>query len=171
MDRTGTEYTVVPAEVDETVDLFDPAEVVMELSERKAVTVLIDHPDSVVIGADTVVAIDGRILGKPRDREEAFEMLRELSGRVHQVYTGVSVVFNDETGAHRERFYEMTEVEMYDNPEELLEWYVDTGEPMDKAGAYGIQGKGTLLVRAVRGNYDNVVGLPVAELMRRLSSL
>ncbi len=168
LDRTGIEYTVDPADVDESTEISDPKEVVEELSRRKARAVLCKHPDARVIAADTVVSIDGEILGKPSDREEAIAMLTRLSGREHLVFTGVTIASNEESGEVIDTFAECTRVEMYDNSPELISWYVDTGEPMDKAGAYGIQGKGTVLVKSVTGNYDNVVGLPLAALMRRI---
>ncbi len=122
--------------------------------------------EAVVVSADTIVCIDGRILGKPHDEDEARKMLSRLSGRTHTVYTGVALVSN---GWHRV-FSEATDVEFYPLSDAMIREYIATGEPFDKAGAYGIQGRGGLLVRGVSGDYFNVVGLPVARLLRELSA-
>lgn len=136
-----------------------PSQAVQELARRKARAVA-PAPDEAVIGADTIVVLDGHIMGKPADGQEARHMLRELQGRSHSVWTGVCVRFAGqeyvtacETQVH---FAPMTEQE--------IDWYVSTKEPLDKAGAYGIQGLGGLFVREIRGDYYNVVGLPVSRL-------
>ena len=143
--------------------------VVMELSWRKADAVAKTISDrAVVLGADTVVAVDDKILGKPSNRDEALSMLKALRGRIHHVYTGITLCFPVNTTYIQA--YERTEVSMAMVPDELLEWYVATGEPMDKAGAYGIQGKGALLVDRIQGDYWNVVGLPLYKLEQTLQS-
>lgn len=165
MSKAGYEFTVVTADVDETVpENTPPYEAVQLLSKKKAQAVLAHNPDSIVIGADTVVAADGEILGKPADSDDAFRMLKMLSGKVHRVYTGVTVAsaekcvtFYDETGVE---FYKLSDREVYD--------YISTGEPADKAGAYGIQEKGCLLVKRIDGDFFNVMGLPIAKLYREL---
>ncbi len=124
-----------------------------------------DIGPEIVLGADTIVVLDGKILGKPKNKEDAVRMLTELSGREHEVYTGVTLLGRQTA----KTFYECTKVIMYDNSEEMIRAYVDTGEPLDKAGAYGIQGRGTLLVKEIRGDYNNVVGLPVARVARELA--
>ena len=125
----------------------------------------LSDPGDLVIAADTVVAVDGQVLGKPRDRADALRMLAALSGRAHTVYTGVTLCRDGEVLTQHEatqvRFRTLTTAEM--------EAYVDTGEPMDKAGAYGIQGYGALLVEGIEGDYSNVVGLPVCRLGRMLA--
>ncbi len=144
----------------------EPAALVQALAERKARDVLPAAPeDALVIGADTVVALDDVILGKPRDAEDAAAMLRALSGRTHQVYTGVCVIGKD--GA-ADVFTECTDVTFQTLSEEEIAAYVASGEPMDKAGAYGIQGPFCRHVESIRGDYCNVVGLPVAHLYRVL---
>lgn len=128
----------------------------------KARAAAADYADAVIIGADTVVAIDGAVLGKPRDDDDAFRMLRMLQGRRHEVYTGVCLI--DTPSGREESAVEMTEVffsEMSDG--EIMD-YVRSGEPRDKAGAYGIQGRGGIYIRGVKGCYNNVVGLPVSLL-------
>lgn len=122
-------------------------------------------PDAVFISADTVVCIDGRVLGKPRDVRDACDMLSLLSGRTHTVHTGVALIH----GESRCVFSETTSVEFYPLSDGLIREYAATGEPLDKAGAYGIQGRGSLLVKGITGDYFNVVGLPVARLFRELA--
>lgn len=148
---------------------LSPEDLVLALSEGKARSVLArpDTPaEAVVIGGDTVVVSpDGEIFGIPKDPADAARMLRALSGRTHRVITGVSLVKKDAL----RRFSIATQVEFYPLSDDILRWYLATGEPFDKAGAYGIQGKGALLVRGISGDYCNVVGLPLAELARQLA--
>jgi len=120
--------------------------------------------DVAVIGADTVVAAEGRILGKPADKEEAVSMLTMLQGKQHEVYTGVTVMVREEGKENIRTFHEKTEVYFYPMTEEEIRGYVETEEPMDKAGAYGIQGKSAVFIREIRGDYNTVVGLPLARL-------
>lgn len=146
-----------------------PEKLVLALSEGKARSVLTwpgIPEDAVVIGGDTVVVSpDNEIFGIPKDPADAARMLRALSGRTHRVITGVSLVRKDAL----RRFSVTTRVEFYPLSDDTLRWYLATGEPFDKAGAYGIQGKGALLVRGISGDYCNVVGLPLAELARQLT--
>ena len=162
---SGYDFSVVSPDCEESIPETTPEEYVMELSRRKALAAgaLLEH--AVVIGADTVVSLD-RILGKPSNKEDARCMLKKLSGQVHTVYTGVTILDCD---THFTRsFYEATEVEFYPLAEEEIDAYIRTGEPMDKAGAYGIQGRGAVLVKRINGDYYNVVGLPLAHLMQVL---
>lgn len=144
-----------------------PEEAVEQLALRKAQAVLRLRPepeDWVVIGSDTVVAIDGKILGKPRGREDCLIMLETLSGREHTVHTGVALLRGE-----RERvFRETAQVEFWPLSPEERAWYADTPEPYDKAGGYGVQGLGSLLVKGIRGDYFTVMGLPVSRLWREL---
>ncbi len=167
------EFEVIPAQGEEKLpEGIAPDEAVLLLSQQKAAEVSArkfpsgDVTDT-IIAADTVVAIDGDILGKPYSRENAVEMLRRLSGRKHSVFTGVTVITPDRTIS----FVEETAVEFFPLTESEIEAYVSTGDPMDKAGAYGIQGRGALLVKRIEGDYYNVMGLPVGELYRRLRSV
>ena len=158
------DFRIIPAKGEEILpDKISPENAVLTLSEQKADEIFVEHKDELIIAADTIVAIDGKILGKPRDENDAFSMLKTLSGRVHEVFTGVCVVFPN---GRKERFFEETKVEFYPLSAEQIEAYIKTGEPMDKAGAYGIQGKGALLVKRIDGDYYNVMGLPVAKLSR-----
>ena len=171
LEQAGISFTIKVSEADETITKKEPWEAVMELAARKARAVTesgLEEEDVIVIGADTVVAVDGKILGKPHSKEETEEMLRLLSGRVHQVCTGVALLSRNQ-GSWRERtFYEETQVEMYPITEEEIREYVATGEPMDKAGAYGIQGRAAIFVKGIQGDYNNVVGLPVSRLYQEL---
>ncbi|MCI8423603.1 MAG: septum formation inhibitor Maf [Lawsonibacter sp.] len=166
LERMGiTEFEVLPARGEEVIDpALPPAELVEALSRQKCMEVAALRPEALVIAADTVVAIDGEILGKPHSEKEAFSMLTRLSGRTHQVYTGVTVWEDDcqitEHEVTQVRFRPLSGQEIYR--------YIATGEPMDKAGAYGIQGYGSLLVEGISGDYYNVMGLPVCRLARIL---
>lgn len=159
------DFLVEPAVGDEIVpEGATPADTVMALAKAKAEEIAAHHPDDLVIGSDTVVAVDGQILGKPRNHAHCVEMIRRLSGCRHQVYTGVALAVHGQY----ELFHDMTEVEFYPLSEEEIQWYASLEEPYDKAGSYGIQGKGSLLVKCIHGDYFNVVGFPVAMTARKL---
>ena len=161
------DFQILSPDVDETVEPgLSPARMVETLSLRKAQAAAgRAGAEDLILAADTVVALDGRVLGKPRDQEDAFAMLSALSGREHRVYTGVTVL----RGGQAATEHEETAVAFRAlSPEEMRD-YIATGEPMDKAGAYGIQGVGALLVQGIRGDYCNVVGLPLVRLGRMLS--
>lgn len=163
----GVDFTVRVADVEEIIpENASPDEVVMSLARQKAQAVANERPDSIIIGSDTVVALDGAILGKPKDEEDAFRMLKTLSGRSHTVYTGVAIIQGEKINS----FCEATEVVFNSLTDEEIRNYVATKEPMDKAGAYGIQGKGCVLVEKIVGDYFNVVGLPVSRVYRELKS-
>ena len=172
MELVGLPFEIDTDDVDETIEHeAKPSEYVKELSLRKALAVSKRHSSDIVIGADTIVSCDGSILGKPKDTDDAYRMLKMLSGRTHSVYTGVTIIYPDSmAGIKRDTFHVKTDVRMYDNDDDLLQGYSECGEPLDKAGAYAIQGKGAILVEAINGDYYNVMGLPVAELYRRLRS-
>ena len=160
------DFAVKVSDVDETLpNGASPSAAVVYLSQIKA------RPfaavGDTVIGADTVVAIDGKILGKPTDKADAAAMLRELSGTTHSVFTGVTVIKDN----HERSFYCETKVKFYPLTDSEIERYIATGEPLDKAGAYGIQGYGSLLVEGIEGDYFNVVGLPVSRLNRFLMEM
>lgn len=159
------EFEVLVSGCDEFVPEGTPAEKVPAiLAEQKALAVAKLRPEDTVIGSDTVVVLNNEIFGKPKDKVHAHAMLKALSGKRHFVYTGVAVA---EKGSVRS-FVQKTEVEFYELSDETIEKYIATGEPMDKAGAYGIQGKGSVLVKGIIGDYFNVMGLPVAETARFL---
>jgi len=162
-----TDFIIRPAVGEEKADLSLPPDRLVEaLSAQKGLEVAAAAaPGDLVIAADTVVAVDGQVLGKPRDRADALRMLAALSGRAHTVYTGVTLCRD---GAVLTQ-HEATQVRFRPLSPAEMEAYVDTGEPMDKAGAYGIQGYGALLVEGIEGDYSNVVGLPVCRLGRMLA--
>lgn len=170
----GYSFDVKTADFDESqVSLEKPSEGVQALALGKATAAAeatsVDAP-TVFLGSDTVVALNDAVMGKPADEEDAKAMLRSLSGKTHVVYTGVALVEKNERGeiVSNETFVEATEVTFFELSEEEIDWYVGTGEPMDKAGAYGIQGLGRVLVEGIRGDYETVVGLPAARVYRAL---
>lgn len=159
------EFEILVSGCDEFVPEGTPAEKVPAiLAEQKALAVAKLRPEDTVIGSDTVVVLNNEIFGKPKDKAHAHAMLKALSGKRHFVYTGVAVAEKGEVRS----FVQKTEVEFYELSDETIEKYIATGEPMDKAGAYGIQGKGSVLVKGIAGDYFNVMGLPVAETARFL---
>lgn len=165
LQNMGLDFEIITSDGAEQVFENElPQDTVKRLSSEKALNVAKRAPydDCIVIGADTVVAIDGKILGKPVDEGDAKRMLTLLSGRTHKVYTGVSVI--ETTSGERVSDYVETEVKFVNLTERQIEKYVSSGEPMDKAGAYGIQDLGAMLVEKINGDYFNVVGLPVSRL-------
>ncbi|HEY9576733.1 MAG TPA: Maf family protein [Pseudobacillus sp.] len=168
LEQIGLTFTVEVSHADETISPgMSPEKAVMHLASVKAAAVAKNHKDSFIIGADTVVTLDGEILGKPKDRQEAKKMLQRLSGRTHAVCTGVAV----RHGENECLFYEKTNVTFWELTEEEINGYLDTGEPFDKAGAYGIQGAGAILVKKIDGDYFSVVGLPISSLYRQLKRI
>ena len=160
------DFRVIPAVGEENIpDGATPEQAVLALSRQKAEEIATQYKDEIIIAADTVVAIDGKILGKPHSKAEAAEMLSTLSGRVHSVFTGVCVIFAD---GGIENFAEETKVEFYPLTDGEINSYIATGDPMDKAGAYGIQEKGAANVKGIVGDFYNVMGLPVGRLARIL---
>ena len=178
MSQAGFECEIIPSTVEEQITKTIPSEVVEELSFQKAVDAyekLVNNRvytgierDILVIGADTVVSIDGTILGKPGDRRDAGDMLRLLQGKTHQVYTGVTLVYNTDGMRREHTFFECTEVTFYPMSDEEIEEYIATGDCDDKAGSYGIQGAAAIYIEKINGDYNNVVGLPIARLYQEL---
>lgn len=174
LTQIGIDFQVLVSDVEEKVTTDVPHEVVEELSCQKAEAVAKlcsraeEQTPIIIIGADTIVACDGKILGKPKDRQDAFDMLMMLQGRTHQVYTGVTIVRVTDKGMAKNTFHEATEVTFYPMSEDEIWEYVDTLDPMDKAGAYGIQGFCARYIKGIRGDYNNVVGLPVGRLYQEL---
>jgi septum formation protein len=167
LKQAGLKFSVIPSSFDESsVTLSSPDVYVRQLAENKARDISEQYPDSWVIGADTIVFIDGTILGKPGSQAEARTMLKNLSGRTHQVLTGYCIC-RHRTGS---RFSETlkTDVCFKKLTDREIDWYISSGEPFDKAGAYAIQGIGTFLVKRINGSYTNVVGLPVCEVVEFL---
>lgn len=174
LKQAGISFKTMPSTKEENITKEDPAEIVEELSYQKAVDICGQlsetmKEDFVVIGADTVVSCWNKIMGKPKDREEAFEMLWELQGKSHQVYTGVTLAwkYTDEPAMFY-TFSECTDVTVFPMTEEEIEKYIDSGEPMDKAGAYAIQGRFAAYIQGICGDYANVVGLPLGRLYQEM---
>lgn len=170
LELAGIEHRVIVSQVDEILDEdLDVAGQVQDLAIQKACAVAELFPQETIIGADTIVVFGGKILGKPKNEEDAFNMLKSLSGRKHQVMTGVSIINKDKELLTS--FVNITEVEFYNVTDEWILNYIQSGEPMDKAGSYGIQGKGFELVKSISGDYYSVMGLPIAQLKRTLTHL
>lgn len=166
LENAGVNFIVQPGNGEEIITKTKPNEVVEELSLMKATFAAGDEEEgTLIIGSDTVVAFEGEILGKPIDAEDAVQTLSRLQGNVHQVYTGVTVLERKNSTWVAYTFSECTDVEFYSVTEEELREYVSTGDADDKAGSYGIQGKFGIYVKGIRGDYSNVVGLPVARLL------
>lgn len=174
MKQVGFDFKVSTCNTDESYDEgMTPSEIVMELSLRKADAVFdkeMPEKNTVVVAADTIVAIDNEILGKPKDRNDAIRMLSELSGKKHQVYTGVTLYYYVAGRVFIENFADCADVYFRELSQDTIISYVDSWEPMDKAGAYGIQGLGAILVDKIDGDYYTIVGLPIAKVYHSIKN-
>jgi septum formation protein len=162
---------IFPENIKEEEISYDPVSHVLELSRKKAESVFEKVKDGLILGADTIVVLDGEILGKPKDPEDAFRILKKLSGKEHKVYTGITLL--DKKNGEILSDYQLTKVKFNQLKDKEIEDYIKTGEPLDKAGAYGIQGMGNFLVEKIEGDLDNVIGLPLKklkELLMRIKS-
>ena len=170
LKQVGLDFDVIPSRIEEDfIREESPQQHIIRLAEAKALDVGSQYPDRWVIAADTIVYIDRFVLGKPKNREEAMEMLRHLSGREHWVLTGFSVCHLEKGKRDREAVETAVKVKTLTPIE--MEWYVETGEPFDKAGGYAIQGIGSFMIESIHGSYTNVVGLPMCELIQMLNRL
>jgi septum formation protein len=168
LQRLNIPFTVESSHVEEKIPpKIPPEEAVISLALQKAKAVASHANEAIVIGADTVVSIHNQILGKPKSREEAKNMLKVLSGQTHSVYTGTAIVY----GKKERVFYEQTDVTFWKLTDEEIEDYLDSGEPFDKAGAYGIQGLGSVFVKTIHGDFFSVVGLPIGRVYRTLKEM
>lgn len=166
LNQVGFSFDIIPSDAEENVeDGLSAEDTVKALARLKAQSVFNEHPDRVVFGCDTVVSIDGEILGKPQNEDEAFKMLKKLSGKTHAVSTGVCIISKEKEIC----FSDTTFVTFYEIDDETIESYISTRECDDKAGAYGIQGYGSVLVKEIKGDYFSVMGLPVARSARALA--
>lgn len=169
--KTGLSFDIIPAKGEETITKTIPAEVVMELSLQKAKEIADMQTEvCIVIGADTIVAKGDTIMGKPKDEADAFRMLDMISDDCHQVYTGVTIIRTGEQ-AETLTFAEKTDVYLYPISEKDIRAYIESGDPMDKAGAYGIQGDFAVHVKGIQGDYYNVVGLPIGRVYQELQRM
>ncbi len=170
-DNLGVAYQAIPSDKEEHMsDDLEPSALVKELSDMKASDIA-DKVDeaAIIIGADTVVAHDGHILGKPKDKQNAFDMIKALAGKKHQVFTGVCIIIRHADGSiERDSFHVATAVDVYDMNDTQIEAYIETGEPMDKAGAYAIQGLFAPYIKGIEGDYYNIVGFPIAAIHHSL---
>lgn len=170
LKQLGLDFEVIPSEVEEDpLPGESPRDHVIRLAEAKALDVGKRFPGTWVIGADTIVYVDGILLGKPKTREEASKMLQLLSGKEHRVLTGISVRHLNRGKGESEAVETAVKVKSLTTDE--MNWYISTGEPFDKAGGYGIQGIGSFMIESIKGSYTNVVGLPLCELMQMLVRL
>ncbi|MCH4266506.1 MAG: Maf family protein [Solobacterium sp.] len=168
LEKCGLPFEVSPADIDETINEngYLPDQIRM-LAERKAAAVLKDHPNEVVIGSDTIVTIDQKVLGKPKDAEDAKRMLRQLSGHTHEVITGICILSSMREYSN----VSVSEVTFADLDDQEIEKYVETGEPMDKAGAYAVQGIASRYITRIHGDYYSIMGLPVSMVYEELKNL
>ena len=183
LEQVGISFDIEASTVEEVITQTSPNKIVLELSMQKAEDVYdkliktifqnIDVPDNryVIIAADTVVEVDGKIIGKPTDRDDAYRMIKMISGRSHNVLTGVTIIIFDGVNTPRKiSFYEATEVEIYSMDEDEINKYIDSSEPYDKAGSYAVQGMFAAYVKKINGDYYNVVGLPISRIIRELKT-
>ena len=169
LENFGFSFKTIVKNIDETSDKTHAEEKILEIAEKKARAAAIDFPDENVVGADTVVVVDGKILGKPKNKEEAFSMLKSLSGRSHEVITAFSFININKNISYSD--YEITKVYFKNLTDDEINWYINTKEPMDKAGAYGIQGKGAFFVEKIEGDFFSVMGFPLGKFLRRLTEI
>lgn len=181
LEQVGIKCDIITSSIEEKVTQSEPNKVVLELSMQKADDVyrkvlndrlekeVLDNKEYIIIAADTVVAVDNKIMGKPANIEEAYDMISLIQGRKHNVLTGVTIIVCDGiNNSRRFSFYESTEVEIYDMDEDDINKYIETSEPYDKAGAYAIQGLFAKYVKKINGDYYNVVGLPISRIIREI---
>lgn len=191
LEQIGAEFEILPAKGEEVITSDIPSQVVMELSAQKAEEVSGRYKEElgegkesgeergsgepkdtvVILGADTVVAYENKILGKPKDEADAVRMLQMLAGNTHSVFTGVTLIIERAGKTEKKTFFAETKVTMYPMSKEEIQAYVATGEPMDKAGSYGIQGRCAAYIERIEGDYNNVVGLPVALVYQTLKKI
>lgn len=169
--QIGLEHQVKVSNIEEHITEKEPCNIVMELAKQKARAVAKGESNGVIIGADTIVTIHNKILGKPKSEQEAFLMLQQLNGTTHSVFTGVHIVIKDGIILKEKSFFVESQVKMFSMTEEEIWDYIDTKEPMDKAGGYGIQGKAGIYIQEIHGDYYNIVGLPIGKLWEELKIL
>lgn len=172
LNQIGIKFRTCTSKKEEEILRNKPEDIVKDLSYTKARDVYErGNRDAIVIGADTIVVVDEEVLGKPKDEAEAFAMIKKLQGDIHQVYTGVSIIWQQNNNIHVSSFVAMTEVELYYMSDEEIRKYIATSEPYDKAGGYAIQGYFARYVKQIKGDYNNVVGLPIGKLYQVMNSL
>ncbi|QSX05032.1 septum formation inhibitor Maf [Sedimentibacter sp. zth1] len=169
LEQVGINFDILPSNEEEIITKINPSEIVEELSLQKANSVLkMVTNDSIIIGADTIVSLNNNIMGKPHDKNDAYNMLKQLQNNTHTVYTGVCVIIKKGIDCKVIVFHDSTDVTMYPMTNKQIYDYIDTNEPFDKAGSYGIQGQSAIYIKKICGDYNNVVGLPIAKLYNTL---
>ena len=172
LNQIGIKFRTCTSKKEEEILRNKPEDIVKDLSYTKARDVYErGNRDAIVIGADTIVVVDEEVLGKPKDEAEAFAMIKKLQGDIHQVYTGVSIIWQQNNNTHVSSFVAMTEVELYYMSDEEIRKYIATSEPYDKAGGYAIQGFFASYVKQIKGDYNKVVGLPIGKLYQVMKSV
>lgn len=162
---SGIEFKIIKSDIEEKIDYsLKSEEVVMSLAKQKAMSVFKENPNDTVLAADTIVVLGNEILGKPKDEEDAFQMLKKLSDKTHEVYTGVAIVNKDVSDI----FYKKASITMHKLSDLQIREYVETGEPLDKAGSYAIQGLGKKLIRGYDGDFFTIMGLPLKEVLEKI---
>lgn len=169
LENFGFNLKIATENVDEVSDKIEITDQIMDISRKKTIAVAVKNPDEYVVGADTVVELDGKILGKPKDSKDAFDMLRALSGKKNRVITAYTIIcLNKNIEINN---YETTDVYFKELKDEEINWYIGTLEPMDKAGAYGVQGKGAVFVDRIDGDFFGVVGFPIGKFIENLKRI
>lgn len=169
LEQMGLKFEIIPSKSEEVITKTVPSEVVKELATQKASEIADKVSQScIVIGSDTIVVLDNKIMGKPKDEQDAFDMLKSLQNNTHTVYTGICVIDKNDKETKKYIFCEATNVTMYPMSDKQILDYIATKEPMDKAGAYGIQGKSAIYIKSIDGEYYTVVGLPIARLYNEM---
>lgn len=173
LEQIGVSFKVIKSDAEEIITKIEPGEIVKDLSAQKAADVAAQIDEGIILGADTIVCIDGKVLGKPKNREDAGKMLEQLQGREHSVFTGVTLIKKQpqrisNCAEEIHSFFCETKVYVHEMSREEIERYLDTGDAYDKAGSYGIQGPFAAYVDGIQGDYSNVVGLPVAAVYQAL---
>ena len=173
LSQVGIDFEIMVSDKEEIVTTDVPSEVVMELSSQKAKEVekQVNYDDYVIIAADTVVALDNKILGKPIDRKDAYDMIASIVGRKHSVYTGVTLIIKSHNKCEVKSFFEETVVDVYPMTEDKINKYLDMNEWKDKAGSYGIQGSFAAYVKSINGDYYTVVGLPISRIIYEIENI
>ena len=165
----GFNFKVITTDIEEVSDKKDISEMILDIAEKKIEKIANDNIDEFVLGADTVVSLDGKVFGKPRDREEAEKFLKILSGKTHKVIT--AYVFKNISKNIVIKDVVISKVKFYDLDDEIINWYLDSAEPFDKAGAYGIQGQGRMLVEKIDGDYFSIMGFPISNFLKNLRKI
>lgn len=169
LEDTGFKLKIESAEVDEISDKISVTEKIMDIARKKTEAVAKLYPDEYVVGADTIVEVDGQIIGKPKNEHEAFETLKMLSGRKHNVITAFTLLNISKNIDVTD--FDITEVSFRELTDNMIKWYIETGEPMDKAGSYGIQGKGAVFIEGIKGDFFSVMGFPIGKFTEKLREL